>query len=157
MNQSSQLVIFHLDDGKFALFLAAVMRIIRVVQITSLPQAPEIVLGVINMHGVIIPVFDVRKRFHFPPRDMQIDDQFIVATTSQRTVALLVDSVNDVIEIPQEKVITGESILPGLEYVDGVVKTEDGMILIHDLEAFLSLQEGKALLEAMEEYVSRIS
>ena len=151
MNRLSRLVNFNLDDGKFALFLSAVMRIIRVVEITSLPKAPEIVLGVINMHGWIIPVFDIRKRFRLPPRDTQLGDQMIVASTSKRTVALLVDSVSDVIEISEEKIIAGEKILPGLEYVEGVVKTEDGMILIHDLEQFLSLQEEKALHEALEE------
>jgi purine-binding chemotaxis protein CheW len=151
MNRLSRLVNFNLDDGKFALFLSAVMRIIRVVEITGLPKAPEIVLGVINMHGQVIPVFDIRKRFRLPPRDTQLGDQMIVASTSKRTVALLVDSVSDVIEISEEKIIAGENILPGLEYVEGVVKTEDGMILIHDLEQFLSLQEEKALHEAMEE------
>jgi purine-binding chemotaxis protein CheW len=151
MNRLSRLVNFNLDDGKFALFLSAVMRIIRVVEITSLPKAPEIVLGVINMHGQVIPVFDIRKRFRLPQRDTQLGDKMIVASTSKRTVALLVDSVSDVIEIPVEKIIAGENILPGLEYVRGVVKTEDGMILIHDLEQFLSLQEEKSLHEAMEE------
>ena len=151
MNRLSRLVNFNLNDGKFALFLSAVMRIIRIVEITSLQKAPEIVLGVINMHGLIIPVFDIRKRFRLPQREMQLDDQLIIAHTSQRTVALLVDSVSDVIEISEEKIVTGENILPGLEYVEGVVKTEDGMILIHDLEQFLHLQEEKALNEAMEE------
>ena len=151
MNRLIRFVNFNLDDQKYALFLSAVVRIIRVVEITSLPKAPEIVLGVINMHGLIIPVFDIRKRFRLPQREMQLDDQLIIASTSKRTVALLVDSVNDVIEIPEEKIIAGEKILPGLEYVEGVVKTEDGMILIHDLEQFLSLQEEKALHEALEE------
>jgi purine-binding chemotaxis protein CheW len=58
--------------------------------------------------------------------------------------------VNDVIEIPEEKIIAAEQILPELEYVEGVVKTEGGMVLIHDLEKFLSLPEQKALDEAME-------
>ena len=151
MNRLIGLVNFNLDDQKYALVLSAVIRIIRVVEITSLPQAPEIVLGVINMQGRIIPVFDIRKRFHLPQREMHLDDQLIVASTSKRNVALLVDSVNDVIEVSEEKVIAGKSILSGLEYVEGVVKTEDGMILIHDLEQFLSLQEEKALHEAMEE------
>ena len=151
MNQLIRLVNFNLGDQKYALFLSAVIRIIRVVEITSLPKAPEIVLGVINMHGLIIPVFDIRKRFQLPQREIQLDHQLIVASTLKRTVALLVDSVDDVIEISEEKIIAGENILPGLEYVEGVVKTEDGMILIHDLEQFLSLQEEKALHEAMEE------
>jgi len=151
MNRLIRLVSFNLDDQKYALFLSAVMRIIRVVEITRLPKAPEIVLGVINMHGMIIPVFDIRKRFRLPQREIQLSDQLIVGTTSKRTVALLVDSVSDVIEISEEKIIAGENILPGLEYVEGVVKTEDGMILIHDLGQFLSLQEEKALHDAMKE------
>jgi purine-binding chemotaxis protein CheW len=151
MNRLIRLVHFNLDDQKYALFLSAVIRIIPVVEITSLPKAPEIVLGVINMHGLIIPVFDIRKRFRLPQREMQLGDQLIIAHTSRRNVALLVDSVNDVIEIPEEKIIAGEKILPGVEYVEGVVKTEDGMILIHDLEPFLSLQEEKALHEVLEE------
>ena len=151
MNRLIRLVNFNLDDQKYALFLSAVIRIIRVVEITGLPKAPEIVLGVINMHGLIISVFDIRKRFQLPQREMQLGDQLIIASTSKRTVALLVDSVSDVIDIPEEKIIAGEKILPGLEYVEGVVKTEDGMILIHDLEQFLSLQEEKALHEALEE------
>jgi purine-binding chemotaxis protein CheW len=152
MNRLIRLVSFNLDDQKYALFLSAVLRIIRVVEITSLPKAPEIVSGIINMHGLIIPVFDIRKRFRLPQREIQLDHQLIVGTTSKRTVALIVDSVNDVIDISEEKIIAGEKILPEMEYVEGVVKTEDGMILIHDLERFLSLQEEKALHEAMEEF-----
>lgn len=152
MNRLIRLVNFNLDDQKYALFLSAVMRIIRVVEITSLPKAPEIVLGVINMHGLIIPVFDIRKRFRLPQKEIQLDHQLIIGATSKRTVALLVDSVSDVIDIPEEKIIAGKKILPGMEYVEGVVRTEDGMILIHDLEQFLFLQEEKALHEAMEEF-----
>jgi purine-binding chemotaxis protein CheW len=151
MNRLNRLVSFNLDDQKYALFLSAVIRIIRVVEITSLPKAPDIVLGVINMHGQIVPVLDIRKRFRLPQREIQLEHQLIVASTSKRTVALLVDFVSDVVEISEEKIIAGEHILPGMEYVEGVVKTEDDMILIHDLEQFLSLQEEKALHESMED------
>jgi purine-binding chemotaxis protein CheW len=146
-----KLVVFNLDDRRFAVPLSTVVRVERIVAITPLPKAPEIVLGVVNMHGQVIPVFNIRERFRLPQRDIQLADQMIVASTSKRTVALLVDSVNGVIEISEEKIIASESILPGLEYIEGVVKTEDGMVLIHDLEQFLSLQEEKALNEAMEE------
>jgi purine-binding chemotaxis protein CheW len=146
-----KLVTFNLDDRKFALYVSAVQRIIRVVEVTALPKAPEIVVGIINLQGTVIPVFDIRVRFHWPAREVRINDQMIIANTAKRTVALIVDSVNDVIEIPEEEIITGGKILPNLEYVEGVVKTEDGMILIHDLESFLSLPEEKILDEALEE------
>jgi len=150
MKRLRKLVTFSLDDRKFALYVSAVQRIIRVVEVTALPKAPDIVVGIINLQGQVIPVFDIRMRFHLPAREMQLNDQLIIASTTKRTVALLVDSVNDVIEIPEEKIIAAEQILPELEYVEGVVKTEGGMVLIHDLERFLSLPEETALDEALE-------
>jgi purine-binding chemotaxis protein CheW len=150
MNRLIRLVHFNLDDRKYALFLSAVIRIIRVVEITSLPKAPEIVAGIIDLQGQVIPVCDIRMRFKLPAREVQLSDQMIIATTARRTVALTVDSVDDVIEIPEEKIIAHEQILPELEHVEGVMKTEGGMVLIHDLEKFLSLPEEKALGEAME-------
>jgi purine-binding chemotaxis protein CheW len=150
MNRLIRLVHFNLDDRKYALFLSAVVRVIRVVEITSLPKAPEIVVGIINLQGQVIPVFDIRMRFKLPAREVQLSDQMIIATTARRTVALTVDSVDDVIEIPEEKIIAHEQILPELEHVEGVMKTEGGMVLIHDLEKFLSLHEEEGLGEAME-------
>ena len=151
MNPLSQMVIFLLDDQKFALHLSSVKRIIQVVEIRNLPKAPEIVSGVINMQGRIVPVFDIRKRFRMPDREVDLNDQLMIAQTSKRTVALLVDSVSGVVEVPEEEIVTGGEILPDLEYVEGVMKKEGGMIFIHDLERFLSLHEEKALGEAMEE------
>jgi purine-binding chemotaxis protein CheW len=145
-----KLLTFGLDDRKFALCVFAVQRIIQAVEVTPLPKAPEIVIGIINMEGRIIPVFDIRMRFRLPPREVRLDDRMIIATTEKRTVALMVDSADDVIEIPGERIIATEAILPELEYVEGVMKTEEGMVLIHDLERFLSLPEEKALDEALE-------
>jgi len=150
MEKLRKLVTFSLDDRKFGLYVSAVQRIIRVVEVTALPKAPEIVTGIINLQGTFIPVCDIRKRFRMPPREVCLDDQMIIAITAKRTVALIVDSVDDVIEISEEKIIAAEKILPELEYVEGVMKTEGGMVLIHDLERFLSLPEEKVLDEAME-------
>jgi purine-binding chemotaxis protein CheW len=150
MKKLRKLVTFSLDDRKFALYVSTVQRIIRVVEVTTLPKAPDIVSGIINMQGQVIPVFDIRMRFRLPPREARLADQMIVAIAAKRTVALVVDSVDDVIEIAGEKIIAAEQILPELEYVEGVMKTEGGMVLIHNLERFLSLPEEKILDEAME-------
>ena len=86
MNRLIRLVHFNFDDQKYALFLSAVVRIIRVVEITGLPKAPEIVLGVINMHGLIIPVFDIRKRFRLPQREIQLDHQLIARLDNRHLI-----------------------------------------------------------------------
>ena len=149
MNQMPKLVTFSLDGRMFALDVFVVQRVIPVVETTPLPEAPEIVSGIINLEGQVIPVFDVRLRLNLPVREARLGDRMIIASAKKRHVALLVDSVDDVIEVPEREITAGERILPELAYVEGVVKTENGMILIHDLDRFLSLEEDKALDAAM--------
>lgn len=149
MRRSNQLVIFILNEQRYALSLSAIGRILRMVEITPLPKAPEIVLGVINMQGQVLPVVDIRRRFRLPEQEVNLHDLLIIAHTSKRTVALVVDTVSGIIERSEQEVIAAEKIIPGMEYVEGVAKLEDGMILIHDLDTFLSLEEEKALDEVM--------
>ena len=145
MNSSRHLVVFTLDDQRYALRLAAVERTVRLVEITPLPKAPAVVLGVITVQGRVVPVLDVRRRFRLPPRELQLSDQMLIARTRRRTVVLIADAVSGVIEPPAEEITLPEAILPGLEHVAGVTRLDDGLIFIHDLDGFLSLEEEQAL------------
>ena len=145
-----QLVIFTLDEQRYALHLSSVERAIRMIEVTPLPTAPEIVIGVVNVHGAVVPVLNIRKRFHLPEREPDFGDQLIIAHTARRDVALVVDTVSDMVTLPAMELVAPETILPQLELVEGVVKLEDGMVFIHDLAAFLSLEEEQALDAAIE-------
>ena len=144
-----QLVAFSLNDQRYALSLSAVERIIRAVEITALPKAPAIVLGIVNVGGRIIPVVNVRQRFHLLDREIEPRDQVILGQTGRRTVALVVDEVSSVVARPESEVIAAHEILPGLEGLHGVARLEDGMILIYDLDKFLSLEEEAVLDRAL--------
>ena len=146
-----QLVVFALEDQRYALHLSAVERIVRAVEMTPLPKAPEIVIGVINLQGRIIPVINIRKRFHLSEREMELSDQLIIANTARRTVALVVDTVDGVIGRLSEEVTPADQVLPRIEYVEGIVKLENGLVLIHDLDKFLSIDEGTKLDEALND------
>jgi purine-binding chemotaxis protein CheW len=150
MGLVNQHVIFTLDDQQYTLPLPNVERIIPAAYVTPLPKAPDIVTGVINVQGQVMPVLSLRKRFHLPERPLEPADQFIIAHTSRRTVALIVDLVIGVLDIPKQAIVSQADILPSLEYVAGVAKREDGIILIHDLEACLSLDEERALDIALQ-------
>jgi hypothetical protein len=78
------IVVFNLDEQQYALHLAAVERIVRVAEITPVPKAPAIVLGVINVQGQVIPVINIRKRFRLPDREMSLSDHLIIARTAKR-------------------------------------------------------------------------
>ena len=149
MEPSDKLVVFRLDEQQYALRLSAVHRVVRMVEITPLPKAPEIVRGVIDMQGNIIPVVNIRKRFRLPDREVRMNDQLIIAYTSKRTVAIAADAVESVVE--HTGIVPAEEVAPGLEYVEGVTRLEDGIVLIHDLDRFLSLDEEKLLDDAMKE------
>lgn len=71
MNELFKLVVFTLDNQKYALHLSAVETIIRAVEFTALPKTPKIVNGIINFHGKIIPLFNIRKRFNLPHKELE--------------------------------------------------------------------------------------
>jgi purine-binding chemotaxis protein CheW len=144
-SNTSKIVFFSLEEPRYALYLSVVERIIRSVEITPLPKAPEIVLGVINMQGIVIPVIDIRKLFHLPTHEIDLGDQFIIARTSRRLVALTVDSVNGVYNCEQYKVANANETLPFANYLTGITLFENKIVLISDLEKFLSLDEQQTL------------
>lgn len=150
MNNTDCFVLFVLDEQHYALHLSAVTRIVHAVEITRLPKAPDIVCGVVNVQGQIIPVVDIRRRFRLPQREIRLSDHLIIASTSRRPVALLVDAVEGVTEYPEQETISPEEISPGMEYVKGVIKLRGDLILIHDLDKFLSLDEEKKLEDALK-------
>jgi purine-binding chemotaxis protein CheW len=150
LNRLYQLVGFFLDNQNYALNLAAVEHIAHVVEVAPLPKAPEIVSGIINCAGRIIPVVNIRRRFRLPDKEPGLYDHLVIAQTSKREIAFIADEVSGIMECPEEEVITAESIVPGLAYLAGVVKLKDGLTLIHDLEQFFSLEEEKSLDEALK-------
>jgi len=147
---ADQIVVFILDAMRYALRLASVERIVRIVEISGLPKAPEIVLGIINVHGEIIPVINIRKRFGLPERDPGLSSHLLIGRTIRRRVALAVDSVIGVAEGSSENTTAGDTVLPRLEYDQGIVRLGDGLVLIHDLDTFLSLEEEDTLEQAMK-------
>jgi len=145
MGSTNQHVLFTLDEQRYSLPLVDVEKVVPAVYVTPLPLAPDIVTGIIDVHGQVVPVINLRRRFHLPERTLELTDQFIIAHTSRRTVALTVDMVSGVIDIPQRAIVHRTDILPSIEHVAGVVTQEDGVLLIHDLEACLSFDEERAL------------
>ena len=150
MNDRVQLVVFALDERRFALALSSIERAVRVVDVTPLPAAPSTVLGIVNVGGDVVAVYDLRRRFGLAEREINLGDQLIIGRTARQKVALLVDSVSGVIEVAEEKIAAAEKILPAIEYIHGIVKLPDGLVLIHDLDRFLSPEEERTLTEALK-------
>jgi len=145
----NQVVVFTLDDIFYALPLDNVIRVIHVVGITQLPKAPDIIAGIINVKGQIIPVVDIRKRFGVSSREIDPNDQFIIADTGKRQIALWVDTVSGIEKIVSPQHIDTRETLPYAEFIRGVAKIENELILIYDLEQCLNLNEDRELGQAL--------
>jgi purine-binding chemotaxis protein CheW len=150
MTQLSPYLIFRLDAQRCALPLEVVDRVLGAAEITPLPQAPGVVLGVLDLGGEVRPVLSLRQRFRRPERPVQPADHFLLAQAGPRPVVLMVDSVEGVRHLAAGAIVPPQGIAPGLEMVRGVAVLPDGLVLIHDLETFLSLDEAAALDAAME-------
>lgn len=149
MAVTQPLVVFQSHCQKFALGLAAVERVVPAVEISPLPEAPDIVAGIFNLRGRIIPVINLRRRLGLPVRELALSDQFLVVRTSTRTMALIVDGVEGVIEPAACDLVPGTLVFPGIGLVEGVMRLEDGLIVILDLGKFLSLPGEQALGQAL--------
>jgi purine-binding chemotaxis protein CheW len=143
-------VVFRLEGQRYAFQTFAVERVLPMVALAPLPKAPAVTLGVINLHGTVIPVLDIRLRFGFPPRDYGITAHLLVARTSRRTLAVPVDEVVGVQEVTVDTVTAPAAVLPGIGHVAGIVALADGLLFIHDLDTFLSLEEERELTTALE-------
>lgn len=145
MSSTNHVVVFTLEERRFGVPLPVVDRVIRLVEYHPLPRAPEVVAGVIDFQGTILPLIELRRRFRLPAREPRLSDQLILVHTPRRRLALLVDQVDDLASVPASHWVPAASILPRTDYLAGAVKTRDGLILIHDIDACLSLDEEHAL------------
>ncbi len=150
MRETVRLVVFRLDGQRYALRLEVTGTVLRAVKVAVLATAPPIVRGVINMRGEVIPVVDVRRRLGLAAREIELTDRFVIARTPTRTVAIICDSAEGIVERSALDVVPVRQILPGARYVEGVAKYEDGLIVIQDLDKFLSLEEEQALEQALQ-------
>lgn len=149
-----ELVAFRLGEQRYAIDLAAAERVLPMVAVSPLPQAPPVALGVINLRGQVIPVLDVRARFGLPARAFGLAGQLLVAHSARRRMALPVDEVLGPMSLPPEAATRADAVLPGIGQVAGMAALPDGTLFIHDLDAFLSLDEDRELGEALGEIAS---
>jgi purine-binding chemotaxis protein CheW len=154
VGETTQWVVFCLDEGRYALPLTAVDRIVRAVHVTPMPRAPGIVLGAIDVQGRVLPVFNIRRRFGLPERTVGPADHFLIAHTALRCVVLVIDSAQGVIEHAAKDATEAANIARDFEHIHGVIQLDDGLVLIHDLEHFLSPDEARVLDEAMSPQAS---
>lgn len=136
---------FSLDDQAYGLPVGRVREVVRAVAIRALPGAPEIAEGVIGVRGSLVPVLDLRARFGHPPRAVDPDHHLILAEAGGRLLAFRVDAARNVESVEPSTLAPVPGWSGRAEYVAGLARTERGLVVIHDLDTFLSDSEAASL------------
>lgn len=142
-----QLVTFSIGEEEFGVDILKVQEIIRTMEITRVPRAADYVVGVINLRGKVIPIIDLRRRFGLQPKGHDENTRIIVIEISNMIVGFVVDSVSEVLRIPADTVEPPPPVVAGLdsEYINGVGKLEDTLLILLDLDKLLSHDEIESL------------
>lgn len=144
-----EVLLFTLEGQRYALRATDVRELVRAARLTPLPRAPDVVEGLLNLRGELLPVLDLRRRFRLPPRPLSPADHFIVARAGARRVVLRVDRAEGLLALEPGVLDTTPRELPGVGYVAGALKLPDGLVLVHELATFLSEAESLALDAAL--------
>lgn len=148
-----QLVVFSLADESYGVDIGKVSGIERMQEITRIPRTADSIEGVINLRGRVIPIVDLRKVFCLPLSEETKDTRIVVVDISGRLIGCMVDAVTEVFRIPADSVEPPSSVLSGSEsnYLLGIAKLENRMIILLDLDKVLALDE---TVEAITEMAS---
>jgi purine-binding chemotaxis protein CheW len=143
-----QLVGFHVGGEEFGLDILRVQEIIRIQQLTRVPNSPDFVAGVINLRGKVIPVIALRKCFGLEDRAPDRQARIVVVEVSGNVLGFIVDSVSEVLRIPSETVEPPPRLgRVEREYVSGVGKIDNRLLILLDVDRLMA-QSGQALVQA---------
>ena len=142
-----QLVSFKIGTEEFGVDILNVQEIIKIVQITKVPNSPVFVEGVINLRGKVIPVIDLRTRLGLQKLEHDKDTRIIVVELSKSTIGFIVDAVNEVLRIPVSITEAPPEIVAGLdsEFIKSVGKLDDRLLILIDLNKILLQDEAKQI------------
>ena len=138
-----QLVTFSIGEEEFGVDILKVQEIIRTMEITKVPKAPDFVEGVINLRGKVIPIIDLRRRFGLSSKEHDKHTRIIVIEINNMIVGFVVDSVSEVLRIPASTVEPPPAVVAGMEseYISGVGKLQDRLLILLDLDRLLSNED----------------
>jgi len=148
-----QLVSFVVENEEFGVDILKVQEIIRTVEITRVPKSPAFVEGVINLRGKIVPVIDLRTRFGIERKAHDNETRIIVVELPDKVVGFLVDRVKEVIRVEKSVIEPPPELTTNVSanYITGVAKLQDRLLILLDLDKVLSNEEQEHLAEMAAE------
>ncbi len=145
---SMQLVSFRLAQEEYGIRITKVQEIILMGEITRVPQTPAYVKGLINLRSTVIPIVDLRLRFGLEQTDPTDESRIMVVNVAGKTIGIIVDAVSEVLRISRDQIAPPPPTIAGLgrDYLTGLVKLENRLLILLDIDCILTEAEPVAEL-----------
>ncbi|MEH6936995.1 chemotaxis protein CheW [Bacillus sp. JJ664] len=143
MSQVEKVIVFDLNNEEYGIPVKNVKSIEKIQFITRVPKVNNFVKGVINLRGVVTPIIDLRLRFNLEEKEYNERTRIIIVTFEDKEVGFIVDSANDVIDIPNDCVESAPEVVGEQkhEYIEGIAKLDKRLLIILDLENVLDIND----------------
>ncbi|MCM3224904.1 chemotaxis protein CheW [Terribacillus saccharophilus] len=145
--QDVKVIVFQLKNEEYAVPVTQVGSIEKMEHITRVPNTESFIKGVINMRGVVTPIVDLRSRLGLEETPVDENTRIIIVDLDDTSMGLIVDAANDVVDIPVDKIEEAPQVIGAInvDYIDGVVKLEDRLVILLDLRKVLKFHEIEAI------------
>ena len=149
MRDTDQFVSFQLSGEEYGLPILRVQEIIRYAELTRIPQSEDFIEGVLNLRGRVVPVIDLRKRFELTQCEHNNSTRIVVVEIDNQVVGLMVDAVSEVQTIEENQIDPPPPLGTGIsaEYIYGMGKIDDRLIILLNVERILREEEKAAMTE----------
>jgi len=150
---SMQLVSFKLGDETYGIEITKIREIILMGQITQVPETPHYIKGLINLRSTVIPVIDLRARFGLTEGELTEESRIMVLNVGARTIGIIVDAVSEVLRVSGDQISEAPPTVASLgnEYMTGLVRLEDQLLILLDVDKLFGEEESAAIDDAVPE------
>ena len=137
-----QVLTFALGSEEYALDITDIREIIKPREITDIPRVPDFILGIISLRGIIIPVFDLKRRLKLGAAELSALTRIIVCQLGDRVIGLLVDSISQVVHLSEKHIEPPPAVLSGVDrdLVVGVGRQQGRMMILLHLPSVLDVE-----------------
>ena len=147
---SMQLISFMLGDETYGIEITKIREIIRIGQITQVPETPHYIKGLINLRSTVIPVIDLRTRFGLAEGELTDEGRIVVLNVGDRTIGIIVDAVSEVLRVTGDQISEAPPTVTSLgnEYMTGLVRLEEQLLILLDVDKLFGEQRLAEMDEA---------
>lgn len=146
-------VLCQVGNNMYGMDIAKVQGIEKNLEIVSVPNVSELVEGIANLRGIVVPILSLHEKLHIAPQPDLTEENYIITKIDDLFVGFRVDAVAEIVEVSEKEFMPVPVIIANddTSYIDSIIRVNDKLILVLDVEGILNEAERKKLSQLVDE------